>query len=444
MHRRNFLRKSTFGTFLLGAGGVIKESAENPLSNESIVNVNHSYDVIVCGGGPAGFAAALASARNGARTALIEMQGYLGGIWTAGLMNQIIDFANKEGIMKELMEELQQHGTSVYPYLVDPENMKIILEDMSAKAGVHLRYYTRIVNAKVDDNTINGIVTISNSGNEIWKAKVFIDATGNGDLAAIAGCEFDIGHPETGEVQPMTLRAIVGGLKLEDIKDSFITASGVPNQQMKDAFRQEIEKAGVSPSYAMPSLSYIHASYFALMANHEYNVSALDAGEMTKATIRARQENNEIVKGLQRLGGIWKNVHLVATGHQIGIREARRIAGRYKLTVDDMIRGANFEDGICTVTYFADIHSLNKDNSKGYSDGGIKVKPYQIPLRSLIARDVNGLMMAGRCISGDFYAHASYRVTGNAVPMGEAAGKCAAWAAKNNLMPHQVKYEEIT
>ena len=110
---------------------------------------------------------------------------------------------------------------------------------------------------------------------------------------------------------------------------------------------------------------------------------------------------------------------------QIGIREGRRIKGRYTITSDDLITGAKFEDAVCRVNFNVDIHSLDGEWDKSWSDAGVKVKPYDIPLRSLIAKDVDGLMMAGRCISGDFFAHASYRVTGNAVAMGEAAGKVA-------------------
>jgi hypothetical protein len=177
----------------------------------------------------------------------------------------------------------------------------------------------------------------------------------------------------------------------------------------------------------------------AIMANHEYGVSAIDAQQLTDATIRARAEVNKIVDGLRNLGGIWKDIRLVSTGAQIGIREGRRINGRYRLSKEDIIKGATFNDAVCEVTYMADIHSLDHDR-KGYTTDGIVVDPYQIPLRSLIAKDVDGLMMAGRCISGDFFAHASYRVTGNAVAMGEAAGVVSAIASLKDTLPHDVEW----
>jgi hypothetical protein len=113
------------------------------------------------------------------------------------------------------------------------------------------------------------------------------------------------------------------------------------------------------------------------------------------------------------------------------------------LTAEDLIKGADFEDGICKVTFTVDVHALEKKDGGGYGSAGVKMKPYDIPLRSLIARDIDGLMMAGRCISGDFFAHASYRVTGNAVAMGEAAGKTAAYAALHSKLPHHVEFSKV-
>jgi succinate dehydrogenase/fumarate reductase flavoprotein subunit len=151
-----------------------------------------------------------------------------------------------------------------------------------------------------------------------------------------------------------------------------------------------------------------------------------------------------MIDGLREQGGIWKHLRLVATGTQIGIREGRRIHGRYMLTKEDLIKGATFKDGVCQATFVVDIHSLDPKKHRAYGTDGVTAKPYEIPLRSLIAKDVDGLMMAGRCISGDFYAHASYRVTGNAVAMGQAAGNVAALAAQTNRLPHQVDWSEIT
>ncbi len=169
-----------------------------------------------------------------------------------------------------------------------------------------------------------------------------------------------------------------------------------------------------------------------------------DAAAVTKATIDARAEINRIVDALRKLGGPWEGIQIAATAEQIGVRDGRRIAGRYTVCRDDLVAGARHEDAVTRVTFPVDIHALSAEQNKtaGYANAGIKMKPYDIPLRALVARDVDGLMMAGRCISGDFIAHSSYRVTGNAVAMGEAAGAVAAIAAKTGRLPHEVTWGE--
>jgi len=162
------------------------------------------------------------------------------------------------------------------------------------------------------------------------------------------------------------------------------------------------------------------------MANHEYGIRCDDALGLSRATIAARREVHALVAALRRLGGAWSGLRVVATAGQIGIREGRRLAGRYTLTADDLARGTRFADAVCRVNFPVDIHALDPRRDKGYSDGGVRAQPYDIPLRALQSVAHDNLAFAGRCISGDFVAHASYRVTGNAVPMGEAAGR---WAA---------------
>jgi hypothetical protein len=182
---------------------------------------------------------------------------------------------------------------------------------------------------------------------------------------------------------------------------------------------------------------------FAMM-NHEYGIKPWDAAEVTAATVRARAEMNKMVNGLRALGGPWEGIQIVATAEQIGVRDGRRIKGRYTVLQDDLAKGARHDDAVVRVTFGIDVHALSSDHNKKHAimPKPIDMKPYDIPLRALIAKDVDGLMMAGRCISGDFMAHSSYRVTGNAVAMGEAAGVTAALAALTKRMPHEVAWSE--
>jgi hypothetical protein len=181
-----------------------------------------------------------------------------------------------------------------------------------------------------------------------------------------------------------------------------------------------------------------------MAANHEYDVLPTDAAGITEATIRARAEINRIVNALRKSGGIWKNLRLVATNEHIGVREGRRIHGLYKVTTSDLKQGVRHKDSVCRVYFGVDVHSVSKSEGKGITRTGVRSQAYDIPLRALIARDVEGLMMAGRCISGDFFAHSSYRVTGNAVAMGQAAGITSAIAAKTNLLPQDVSWKKVS
>jgi len=180
------------------------------------------------------------------------------------------------------------------------------------------------------------------------------------------------------------------------------------------------------------------------MLNHEYGVTACDAAEITAATVRARGELNRIVNGLRQLGGAWSDIQIAATAEQIGVRDGRRLRGRYVVSQSDLVTSARHDDAVVRPTFPVDIHALTSERNRtaAYTNVGVTAKPYDIPLRALIARDVDGLLMAGRCISGDFIAHASYRVTGNAVPMGEAVGVVAALAARTGRLPHDISWSE--
>lgn len=401
----------------------------NPVKRDSVNK--HEADVIVCGGGPAGVAAAIASARKGAKTILIEQYGVLGGAMTSSLVGIILDYKNKSGIMKEIVDRLEKSDAQYSARVYDAELMKVTLDQMCDEAGVGVRLYTRVTGAKVTKRlgkSIEYITTESTSGTEKWYAKIFIDATGNGDLGAYAGCGFDLGQAGTGKMQPMSLLCTVTGISKDSLlAHKFLAQSGLTSRQAKENLNKEFERAGVNCSYKLPTMFPVREDLFAVAMNQEYGYSSLNADEMTKATLEGRKEINNIVEKLRSLGGMWSELRIVNSASQIGVREGRRIHGMYTLTTEDITKGTKFDDAICRVTFNVDVHSLDSGQS-GYSTSEVKSKPYDIPLRCLIAKDVNNMMMAGRCISGDFYAHASYRVIGDSVTIGEAAGMVAAEA----------------
>ena len=452
--RRVFLTSGAATAAALAGGSPRPAVPDQPGAKKSYhepareVPIAEHDDVIVCGAGPAGTAAAIAAARAGAKTRLLEACGCLGGVWTAGLLSWILDAANKTGLMHEILAELGHRGASAkYGSSIgyDVELMKLMLEQICVEAGVKIQLHTRVVAAaRGESNRLALAVTESKSGRQAWSADVFIDATGDGDLAAQAGCGFDYGRASSGQTQPMSMIVLLVGIRPDEVAP-FVRGLAEPGGERdpKSRLLEEMKRAGVEPSYSRPTLFYIRQGLFCLMANHEYGVRATDAGQITQATIRARSEVHRLVDGLRSLGGVWKDIQIVATPEHIGVREGRRIHGLYQVTKEDLITGARHDDALCRVTFPVDVHSTDPGKDKGIMKEGVRAKPYDIPYRAIIARDVDGLLMAGRCISGDFIAHSSYRVTGNAVAMGEAAGAAAAIAAGTKRLPQDVPWPEI-
>lgn len=451
----DFTRRAFLNAALAGAlvAPRFASSAEAPQSTgftepARALTVRDDADVIVCGAGPAGIAAAITAARAGARTRLFEVHGCLGGVWTAGLLTYIFDF-NKPGITAELKKRLDERGarrsTRADNFVYEPEEMKILLDELCLAAGVKCQLHTRVVAAYRDGRRLTTIVTESKSGREAWRAPVFIDATGDGDVGALAGCGWDIGQQHDCPCQPMTLNALAVVKDASALGDfmSFYHDS-TRHIPAVEAFKGELARAGLKTSYGNPTLFHVRDDLVMLMINHEYGIKAYDAAQITEATMRSRAEVFKVMRGLRALGGIWDGIQIAATAEQIGVRDGRRIHGRYTMTKEDLITGSRYDDAVARVTFGADIHAADSttNDKETISHGGFKTKPYDIPLRALIANDVDGLMMAGRCISGDFISHASYRVTGNAVAMGEAAGAVASIAAQSKRLPHEVEWSE--
>ena len=463
MTRRGFFGTSLAAGALAGcptadtcAGGVFAEPPRE-------IPVDGWADVIVVGGGPAGVSAAVAAARGGKKVRLLELQGCLGGVWTAGLLTYIFDF-NKSGIGWEIIRRLDAYGARAVDrpgddgmrfyrdgidkdWVYAPEYMKAVCEDMCAEAGVRVTLQCPVVAAYRDASgrNIETVVTESKSGRRAWRARTFIDCSGDGDLGALAGCGFDIGFGAAGWGQPATLNA----LAVVDDGDALAANDFVSNEPAmwtrpvnpetgkpashhivaSHKLKAELRRAGLEPSYGDPTLFRIHRNLFCFMANHEYKLRLDDAQAISDATIRARKEVLALAAGLAQLGGPWKGFRVAATAEQIGQRDARRIHGRYTVTRADVTAGATFPDAVTTSRFGIDIHGLDKKANDVRAAGqnfGVKFRPFQIPLRACRAKDLDNLYMAGRCISGDFYAHASYRVTGSSVAIGEAVGKAVA------------------
>ena len=434
LNRRDFIR--------LGAAAPLAAAARPAAAAEPLPLAGEA-DVIVAGGGPAGIAAAITAARLGKKTILFEAHGALGGIWTTGLMSCIIDFG-RGGLTKEIIARLDALGAR-YPrrrtmsderFIFDVEPMKLVLEEMCVEAGVQFHYHTLVVAAETTDagRTISRVITESKSGRRAWRAQTYVDATGDGDLAARAGCGFDIGDGRGGDDQPASMLALLTVDDPDRLAARFAVndpgAFDERGRQVHDRKRDlyaAMAALGVEPSYAMPTLFRMGRGLFELMSNHEYGVRVDDEASVTAATVRARKEIFAQCRALAERGGPeWKGLRIVATSEQIGLRGARRIHGRYTLAVDDLLAGRAFEDAVARCTFCIDVHATTRSDNRQKAAGapkGMRAKPYDIPLRACRAKDVDNLYMAGRCISGDFLSQASYRVTGPAVEMGEGVIK---------------------
>ena len=450
MDRRKFLKT---GAASLGLAGVCSKAISGEIPSKGqyfepgrLVGLNVKYDVVVCGGGPAGIGAALGAARMGMKTIILEAGGCLGGTWTRGQLSWIFDF-KKKGICPEIISRLDarnaRHGGNDKDFVYEPEAMKIILEDLIAEAGVDVRYFTTCCAAYKDGAKMSVLVSESKSGREAWAAKIFIDCTGDGDVCARAGAEFDIGTDGDRIVQPCSFNAIVSVEDVEKLGDR-ITAykkdSLAGHVEATQLNLRDLRAAGIEPSYNMPTLFHLGGNILLMMFNHEYGVHCDSADEITRATIRARREVFKMADALSKSNSPWRNMRIIATSEHIGIREGRRVCGLYEVTTADLLSGARHSDAVTRATFGVDLHAhteeINRSKTITHLDG---FKPYDIPLRALVCRDVDCLMMAGRCISGDRIAHGSYRVTGNAVDMGYSAGCAAAKFISEGKTPHSLK-----
>lgn len=416
----------------------IQETLETPVIDE--------YDVIVVGGGPAGVGAALGAARQGAKTLLIEQYAFLGGMWTAGMVIPIWDWENKGGIMQEIVDGLMEEKHTAYsgPLLgFDIEAMKLLLDQMMLNSNVTLLFHTWFSAPIMQNNTICGVIVENKSGRQAYGAKCVIDCTGDGDVAARAGAPFKVGREKDGATQPMSLMFKMGEMDYVQAMD--YSAGPLKTTDLFFHMEHAAQAAGLN-NYAFNfdrpyilSLPTPHQGIAEM--THVRNKSGINAQELSEAEVEGRALVHEAMDYFTKYMPQFRHAILEQTAPCIGVRETRRIMGEYELTLDDILEGRMHEDGICTCAFNIDIHQPDGLSQEGYE---YHTKPYHIPYRSLVPLKVENLLVAGRCISGSYEAHASYRVTGDCVAMGQAAGVAAAIAVKNTIPPRNIDVRDLT
>ena len=392
--------------------------------------------ILVAGGGPAGLAAAVAAARRGADTLLLERYGVLGGMATAGLVNPFMLWDPKGepmvlGLFQEMLDRMTALGGYSSPRqrsAFDPEIFKRVADEICLEAGVQLRLHTLLTNAEVAKGHITHVTTESKSGTETWTADLFIDCTGDADLAFRAGVPCDQGRDEDHLTQPMTLNFRMANVDLDRMP---------PGDEINRLY--DAAKAQQRVTCPRENVLFFHTlqpDVIHFNTTRVTGLSGVDAGDLTSAEIEARRQTHELVRFLLADVSGFEHAYLQQTAAQIGPRETRRIRGRYTLTADDVLSARKFPDAVARSTYPIDIH-----NPAG---GGTVIRAvpkgdyYEIPYRCLLPLEIDNLLVAGRCISATHEAQASLRVMPQCFAMGEAAGLAATLALHHHLPPHQI------
>lgn len=411
------------------------------------LNVESEYDVVVLGGGPSGFIAAIAAARGGARTAIVERYGFFGGMATAGMVAPISVFCyNGElvqgGIPWEFVKRLEAVGGAQVEYPLgnvsfSPELYKVISARMLSEAGVKMYLYTDFVDCETDDGSITSVVLHNKGGMFAVTAKIFIDCTGDGDLAALAGVPM---LESSKELQPASLIFAITGIDFERFPKMHHSIQGV-NYYLDEAREILLKKSESAnfPVFGGPWMCYMMNEHSVLINMTRKYVNMIDPDEATDAACYLRETAFQLCRILKENVPGFERCELLYTAPQTGIRETRHIKGVHTLTGEEFVTGLHFEDAVGRSSHPVDIHAAN--NAKQTCDF-LKQAGY-IPYRSLIAEKFPNLLVPCRAFSADHIAFASCRVQAPLMGLGQAAGYAAALCVKNGTTVQEVDTMEL-
>lgn len=410
------------------------------------IPVRHEVDVFVAGGGPAGCAAAVAASRAGGRVFLAEGQNCFGGMGTAGMIPAFMAFGDginmlSAGFGSELLDRLIRVGGAgelgpqvnrTGGFAIEVEKLKRVYDDMMVEAGPAFSFHTQLIGVEADGGRVKTAVLSGKSGLFAVAAKVYIDATGDGDLAAWAGAPFEKGDAD-GNMMPGTLCSLWTNVDFRRVEAD----------QLQWGHNRHIEQAhrdGVL-SYCdkhLPGMWKIRRNIGGGNIGHTFGVDGTDERSLTQALLWGRKSLEEYGRYYRTyLRSGFENMDLVVTGSLLGVRETRRIKGDYVLCADDFRRRAVFSDEIGRYNYPVDIHVMKPNDESEYKRFEKEMatmrmergESYGIPYRSLVPRQLENVLVAGRCISTDRAMQASIRVMPGCYILGQAAGLAAGMAA---------------
>ncbi len=411
------------------------------------IPVYKRFDVIVCGAGPAGICAAVAAARQGAKVALLERYGVPGGNLTCGHVGPILGMVGKGTMRDELMALLEVPDNDMIGRVGvahDMQRAKTVLTEFIHHENIEVYLQTMVADALVEDHRITGVVISTKEGLLALEGKVVVDATGDGDVAAFAGCQIEKGR-EDGLMQPVTLEFTLdnvdedrGVICIGDVDD--VAFNG---QRFLDYCKQCAQK-GMLPEHlaAVRLHPTVHKGERQVNTTQANGVDSTKIEDLYPAELALRGQIDTLIRFFRENLPGYENCKYIASGTTTGIRESRRVVGEYLITAEELAAGKRFDDVVVhRAEFIVDIH-----NPAGAGQAEEKIQyvvPYDLPYGCFVPKGVDGLMTAGRCISGTHRAHASYRVMSICMAMGQAVGVAAALCARQGCQPRELDVKAL-
>ena len=404
------------------------------------------YEVIVVGSGPSGVAAAVSAGCSGAHTLLIESLGRVGGISTSGLMSHFTGSVGNR-LYWEILERAAAKNSfapgEVTPR-IDPELLTVTYYEMLEEAGVELLLYTTVCDVIMEGHKLTGVICHNKDGFSAYRGKVIIDASGDGDVAFKSGAAFVQGRESDGQMQPATLMFKVAGVDMDRavFPGSFETLVDTEKGELQALAREKLPHPA---GHVLLYRSTIPGIVTCNMTN-AIGIDGTKAEDLTRAEITCRKQIGPILDFLREYVPGYEHCYLISSASLIGIRETRHFKGLRILTAEDVSEARQHGDYVVFDAHFDfDVHNLTGAglDVTGCQHNFTQIKGYTIPYGCLVPEKVDGLLLAGRNISGTHMAHSSFRAMPICVGIGEGAGLAAALAVKQGKEPREVQPADI-